>query len=79
VWATTMKYEKRDPRKSLEQFRTLRETNLELLKSLTPEQWKLHGMHTERGEETVEHIVRMYAGHDINHRKQIEAIVGRKA
>lgn len=78
AWVTSGHYEKRDPRKSLEQFRVLREANLALLKSLTPEQWKLYGMHSERGQETVEHITRMFAGHDLNHIQQIEQIIRRK-
>src|ERR1700674_2432676 len=77
-WAAAGHYEKRDPRKSAEQFRVVREANLALLKSLTPEQWKHHGMHAERGVETIEHIVRMIAGHDLNHTKQVERIVGAK-
>ena len=75
AWVTAGHYEKRDPRKSVELFRVLREANLALLKSLTPEQWKHFGMHAERGKETIEHIVRMFAGHDINHTKQIERIL----
>ena len=71
-WATSGHYEKRDPRKSVELFRVVREANLALLKSLTAEQWKHYGMHSERGQETVEHIVRMTAGHDLNHLQQIE-------
>jgi hypothetical protein len=78
AWVTSGHYEKRDPRKSLEQFRMLRETNLALLKSLTPEQWKHYGMHSERGQETIERIVQMFAGHDINHLLQIEAILAGK-
>ena len=77
-WAAAGHYERRDPRKSLEQFRVLREANIALLKSLTPEQWKHHGMHAERGVETIEHIVRMNAGHDINHTRQIERILAVK-
>jgi uncharacterized damage-inducible protein DinB len=77
-WVTALHYEKRDPRKALEQFRVLRETNLALLKSLTPEQWKQFGMHSERGQETIEHIVRMFAGHDLNHIAQIERILATK-
>jgi hypothetical protein len=77
-WVTSGHYEKRDPRKSLEQFRVLRETNLALLKSLKPEQWKHYGMHSERGQETIERIVLMFAGHDINHLLQVEAILQRK-
>jgi hypothetical protein len=74
-WVVSGHYEKRDPRKSLEQFRMLRETNLALLKSLTPEQWKHYGMHAERGQETIERIVLMFAGHDINHLLQVERIL----
>ena len=75
-WVTSGHYEKRDPRKSVE--RVVREANLALLASLTPEQWKHYGMHSERGQETIEHIVRMAAGHDINHLQQIERILPAK-
>jgi hypothetical protein len=78
AWAAAGHYEKRNPRKSLELFRTLREANLALLKSLTPEQWKHHGMHAERGVESIEHITRMMAGHDVNHTGQVERIVAKK-
>jgi hypothetical protein len=77
-WVTSGHYDKRDPRKSVEQFRVLREANLALLKSLKPEQWKHYGMHSERGQESIEKIVRMFAGHDINHLQQIEKILARK-
>jgi hypothetical protein len=78
AWVISGHYEKRDPRKSVEQFRVVREANLALLKSLTPAQWKHYGMHAERGQETIEHIVRMFAGHDINHLQQIERILAGK-
>lgn len=74
-WVTTCHYEKRDTLKSIAQFGAVREANLALLKSLTPEQWKHHGMHSERGEESIELIVRMIAGHDLNHIQQIERIL----
>src|SRR5439155_19519114 len=77
-WVTSGHYEKRDSRKSVEQFRVVREANLALIKSLTPQQWKHYGMHSEPGQETIEHIVRMYAGHDINHLQQIERILSEK-
>jgi DinB family protein len=77
-WVESGHYARRDPRKSLEQYRVLRETNLALLKLLTPEQWKHCGMHSERGEESIEHIARMFAGHDLNHLGQIERILGAK-
>ena len=75
-WATSGHYDKRDPRKSLEQFRAFRHANLALLKSLTADQWKHYGVHSERGEESIERIAAMFAGHDINHLQQIERILG---
>jgi hypothetical protein len=35
-------------------------------------------LHSERGQETVEHIVRMLAGHDLNHLEQIDQILSPK-
>lgn len=74
-WVSSGHYEKRDARKSVEQFRVVREANLALLRSLAPEQWKQFGMHSERGQETIERMVRMTAGHDLNHLQQIERIL----
>ena len=77
-WAKAGHYEKRDARKSLGLFRAVREGNLALLKTLTAEQWKHHGVHPERGVETIERIVALVAGHDLNHIMQIERIVAAK-
>jgi len=78
AWVSAGHYEKREPRRSIELHRALREANLALLKSLSPEQWKHYGQHAERGQESIEHIVRMIAGHDLNHLRQIESIVKNK-
>ena len=75
AWVVSGHYEKRDPLKSIELQRVVREANLALLKSLSPDQWKQFGQHAERGQESIEHIVRMVAGHDINHIRQIERIL----
>ena len=78
AWAKAGQYEKRNPKESLEQITAVRRANLALYKMLTPEQWKLYGTHSERGQESVEHIIRMVAGHDLNHLRQIErAITGK--
>jgi hypothetical protein len=74
-WVAAGHYEKRDPRKSIEIHRVVREANLALLKSLSPDQWKHYGQHAERGQESIEHIARMVAGHDLNHVQQIERIL----
>jgi hypothetical protein len=78
AWVTALHYDKRDLKKSYEQYRALREANLALLKSLAPEQWKHAGIHNERGPESVETILRMMAGHDLNHFEQIERILAAK-
>jgi hypothetical protein len=78
AWAAAGNYAKRDPLKSIEQFRAVRDANLALYKSLRPEQWKHFGMHAERGEESLQRILHMMAGHDINHLSQIERILAPK-
>lgn len=75
AWAAAGHYATRDPGQCLEQFRAMRKANLALLNSLTPEQWGHYGMHAERGKETVEHLVTLIAGHDLNHVQQIERLL----
>ena len=77
-WAASEDYAGRDAKKSVALFRAVRAANLDLLHALKPEQWKHFGMHSERGEETIETISLMMAGHDLNHLRQVEALVGRK-
>jgi uncharacterized damage-inducible protein DinB len=74
AWADTFNYSRRDPKISLETFRALRENNLRLLSSVSPPLWKNYGQHQERGKESIDHIVRMMAGHDLNHILQVEKI-----
>jgi hypothetical protein len=71
-WADNLGYDSADCRKKLDLFVKMRRENVALLESLTPKQWKRYGMHEERGKETVERMVQMIAGHDINHVRQIE-------
>lgn len=78
AWVASGHYRTREPRHSVSQFRAVREANLRLLASLSPGQWKQHGMHSERGRESIEQIVRLTAGHDINHLRQIQRILTRQ-
>jgi len=75
LWAKTFDYGRRDPRQSLANFLTLREANVALLKSVPRKLWENYGVHQERGNESVNHIVRMVAGHDLNHLQQVEKIL----
>ena len=74
IWARTGRYDRTDVCSSLEIFRVLRRANLALLRSLRAEEWELFGVHAERGVESIRDIAMYFAGHDINHFKQIEAI-----
>ena len=78
VWSQTLDYAGQDPNVSLETFRLLRENNLRMLEALPESLWENYGMHSERGKETLTQIVRMYAGHDLNHLQQIEKILAPK-
>jgi hypothetical protein len=79
AWAAAGNYAACDAKKSLALFRAVREANLDWLRRLRPEQWKLHGMHSERGEESIDMTVQMIAGHDVNHTRQVEAILAARS
>ena len=78
AWAKFSDYATHDPVHSLEALRVTRERTVRLLKGLPPESWDRHGVHTERGRETVTRVVEMLAGHDINHMMQIEERLSKK-
>lgn len=77
AWAVTFDYGTQNPAASVADFRVNRERTLRMLKKLTKQQWDCLGMHTERGKETVRRVVELLAGHDINHLRQIHAILGK--
>jgi hypothetical protein len=76
AWATAFKYADADPFDSIEVFEVNRRATLAVLRRVDPARHKNHGMHAERGKETIEHLIRLYAGHDLNHLSQIERILG---
>jgi hypothetical protein len=75
VWADTFRYEDADPAASIQLFEVNRAATLALLRRVDPVLYANHGMHAERGRETVDHLIRLYAGHDLNHLAQIERLV----
>lgn len=75
VWASKLGYRFTVPGVSLETFRVLREANLAVIESLSDEDLRRCGRHGERGTESLEHMIRLYAGHDLVHLKQIERIL----
>ena len=61
---------------AMAQLAGVRNANLRLYRSLAPVELERAGQHAERGPESVGHIIRMMAGHDLVHRRQLERILG---
>ena len=74
IWARTGRYSTSDVTESLALYRALRRANLKLLRSLSEDEWETFGVHAERGVESLRDIAMYFAGHDINHFRQIESI-----
>ena len=75
-WATNLSYEAADPHEQINLFAAARSANLALLRRVDPRLHENYGMHSERGRETVSHLIRLYAGHDLNHLAQLDRILG---
>jgi hypothetical protein len=76
AWAENLHYAETDVEAALTDLAALRAANHRLLSRLTDEEWRRAGLHAERGRETVRHITRLLAGHDLLHLRQIERIKG---
>lgn len=74
LWAERLGYGDAAAAESLQLFEVLRAANLELLRRATSEDLQRAGIHEERGAESVEHMSRLYAGHDLVHRRQVRRI-----
>ncbi len=75
TWSATFRYADTNPVESLKLFEVARAANLSLLKRVDPALHTNYGMHAERGRESVEHLKRLLAGHDLNHISQIEKLL----
>lgn len=72
AWAR--RYGDVDPDTALASYRALRRWNLALLRGLSPADLDRSAVHPERGPETLDSIVRLLAGHDLNHLAQLEKL-----
>ena len=76
LWAERLRYSETEAAESLERFRVLRRANLWLLDRASGIDLQRVGVHAERGEESVAHMIKLYAGHDLVHLRQLERIRG---
>ena len=74
LWAARLHYERANPEETWERFSVLRRANLALWVGAQPEQLERVGIHGERGEESIDRMRRLYAGHDRAHLKQLDRI-----
>jgi hypothetical protein len=74
LWANRLGYDETDPGDSLETFAVLRRSNLRLLDRATEADDRRVGVHVERGEESIAHLRRLNAGHDLLHLRQIARV-----
>jgi hypothetical protein len=73
-WAERLRYADGNPQEAIERFAVIRRSNLKLLERASAADLQRVGVHAERGEETLAHIIRLYAGHDLLHVRQVERI-----
>ncbi len=76
-WVKNSRYAKLNVDDMFEMYSVIRRANIDFLKGLPKEKFENYGMHQERGKETIAHIMKLEAGHDLNHLMQIEKILKR--
>jgi hypothetical protein len=72
AWAR--RYVNVEPEVALAAFLAGRAWNLALFRGLTKEDLAREAVHPDRGKETLDVIIRMLAGHDLNHLAQLERL-----
>jgi tRNA-binding EMAP/Myf-like protein len=77
-WAREMSYATRDATASLALLTALRTSLLQLVRGLDDDKLDRFGVHAERGQESVRHLISLYAGHDLNHLAQIERLIAER-
>lgn len=75
LWASRLKYNEASLADALDQFTALRHANVRLLGATTPAERERFGIHAERGQESIGKMIRIYAGHDMVHLRQIGRIL----
>jgi hypothetical protein len=75
AWARMLGYATMPLDVTLAQLRGIRAANLRLWRSLTPAELAREGLHSERGPESLDLLIRMMGAHDLVHRRQIDRVL----
>jgi hypothetical protein len=76
-WAATFRYEEVAYHAASAQLGMLRAANLAILRRLGPVELERVGLHSERGPESLGHLMKLMAAHDLVHRRQVERVLAR--
>lgn len=68
--AVEKRYAERDIHHELDVFDNRRRDTMDFLRGLSPEEWKLHVVHPEFGDMTIEDLTHFVLGHDLYHLEQ---------
>ena len=74
LWAERLGYANANAKEALEEFTMVRRSNVRFFERLSGDDWNRVGLHSERGEESLRHLLNLYAGHDLVHLRQIDRI-----
>jgi hypothetical protein len=72
AWARVLDYADADLVVAMAQLGGTRAANLRVWRSLTPTERARAGLHSERGPETLDLLIRIMGAHDLVHRRQID-------
>lgn len=75
AWARTFQYRGMDRDLVMDQLRSLRAANSCVLGYFSAAELERVGLHSERGQESAGFLLRLMAGHDLVHRRQIDRIL----
>jgi uncharacterized damage-inducible protein DinB len=75
-WLARFDYTAADMAEALAAFSAQRQWNLRIWRTVTPDDLQRIGVHGERGPETLDTLLRLVAGHDLRHRRQIDRLLG---
>lgn len=75
IWLSRFDYATSDPAEALQGFTALRRWNMRVWSSATAADLQRIGVHAERGPESLDVVLRLAAGHDLRHRRQIERLL----
>ena len=76
LWADRFDYAGASMELAMPQLRALRASNLALWRRLGLADLAREGMHSERGPESLGHLLKLMAAHDLVHRRQIDRVLG---